>query len=162
MLHSRNILVAVDFSAPSRVAFELACEFAEQFGAALHVLHVRAASPEDALVGGPFTVRTFEDYARQTISQMDVFLGDTSRHCFPVVSAFRNGRPAEEIVDYATNHDMGLIVIGTHGHTGMKHLLLGSVAEEVVRTAKCNVLTAHERDRERFRMTALSRQTQTV
>jgi nucleotide-binding universal stress UspA family protein len=53
------------------------------------------------------------------------------------------GFPVEEIMKYAADHDIDLIVVGTHGHTGLSHLLLGSVAEKLVRLATCPVLTVH-------------------
>jgi nucleotide-binding universal stress UspA family protein/nitroimidazol reductase NimA-like FMN-containing flavoprotein (pyridoxamine 5'-phosphate oxidase superfamily) len=116
----RKILVATDFSEPSADAITVAHDYARRDGAALHLLHVKrpgeAEPPE----------------VRRLASEMgaDVRL----------VSAVRVGTPAVEIVRYAEDHGIDLIVVGGHGRTGITDVLLGSVAERVARTAPCPVL----------------------
>lgn len=150
MITCNSILVPVDFSGPSRAAFELACDYADQFGAALHVLHIQHFKREEAEIGGELCVRTYDQLVANTKQRLDHFIGDTTKNCFPITSVITDGAPAEEIVWYARTNQIDLIVIGTHGHSGFKRLVLGSVAEEVVRTATCDVLTAREHCVDRY------------
>ena len=156
MIHCNNIVVPVDFSAPSRAAFDHACEFAEQFGAALHVVHVRHLNRADAEFGGDAVVQTFDEFAQETERQMTEFLGDTGAFCFPVEPVFRDGKPVDEIVRYADDIGADMIIIGTHGRSGLMHIVMGSVAEGVIRNARCDVLTVHQREHDRHQSTALS------
>ncbi len=117
------ILFATDLSGCSGPAARLAAEFARRLDARLHVLHVRAtstATPQPAL------------------ERLAAELGPAGS----VVTAVETGPPvADKIVDYAGRHGVELIVVGTHGRTGVSRALLGSVAERVVRTSTCPVLT---------------------
>jgi nucleotide-binding universal stress UspA family protein len=133
MITIRNILVPVDFSECSRVALEKAYAYADQFGAALHVLHVHA--------DGGFGTNI--DDARQ---RFDQFIGDTSEHCFPVVRTFKTGSPTSAICTEAADIQADIIIMGTHGAQITEQRILGSVAEHVVRKALCDVLTVHERE----------------
>jgi universal stress protein A len=120
----RNILFATDFSSASRPAGESAAAFARHFGGRLHVLHVVP----------PVTDPTPAPGALQAVAaELDGGLA--------VVTAIASGRVARHIVEYAQRNDIDLIVIGTHGRTGVSHALLGSVAEAVMRRARCRVLT---------------------
>ena len=118
----REILVATDFSETSEAAVRVAHSYAKAFGARLHVLHV-----------------TWPDEQGLTdlFSALKAELGTT----VPLVVASHRGDEAEEIVNYAKQRGIDLIVLGTHGRTGFSRALLGSVAERVVRTAPCPVLT---------------------
>ena len=131
-----RVLVAIDFNDSSGAALEYARMCARTFGAALHVMHVL---PNDFLrpaVGDP---RAIEDAARKRLC--DLFTRE-DRQQLPVVPVVeRSDEPADEIVSYARLHDMHLIVMGTHGRSGVAHLAMGSVAEKVVRAAPCPVLT---------------------
>ena len=118
----REVLVATDFSTASEVAVRVAHGYAKTFGARLHVLHV--AWPDERGLTGLF-------------ARLRTELGSA----VPVVIATVGGDEAEEIVRYAHQHAVDLIVLGTHGRTGFSRALLGSVAERVVRTAPCPVLT---------------------
>jgi nucleotide-binding universal stress UspA family protein len=118
----REILVATDFSDASEPAVRVARDYATQFGARVHLVHVAPPGrPEPAgRLGGLAT--TFAPNA-------------------VVVRNLPGHSPAPEIVRYAKEHAIDLIVLGTHGRTGVTRALLGSVAEHVVRTAGCPVLT---------------------
>jgi len=118
----RSVLLATDFSPCSESATDVAAELARVFGARLHVLHV--AGPHDTALS-----RDLQQVAER-LSEVPARL-----------LAVEVGPPAREIVAYAAQHDVDLIVMGTHGRTGLTHLIRGSVAEEVLRTAGCNVLT---------------------
>ena len=118
----REILVATDFSDAAEAAVRVAHAYARAFGARLHVFHV-AWPDEHGLT------RLFADLVANLGSGV------------PVVVASQRGDAAEEIVRYAKGHNVHLIVLGTHGRTGVSRVLMGSVAERVIRTAPCPVLT---------------------
>jgi len=143
MIRLHTILCPIDFSECSRFAFEQACEYADQFGAALHILNVHPAnvfgdgsdSPDSAIM----------DHREHADSQMDQFLGDTTGHCFPVVRTSVAGVPSKAICEHAGRINADLVVMGTHGDEANRKRLIGSVAEHVVRMSPCDVLTVHER-----------------
>jgi len=125
----RNILVATDFSPCSDQAVRAALALARHFGARLHLLHVvpRAAEREAAL------------------DRLGAF-AEAHVEGVPFTAAVAAGRPAPEIVQHAERERVDLIVVGTHGRTGLAHVVMGSVAEAVVRTAPCQVLTIRLRE----------------
>ena len=138
----RRLLFPTDFSEPAREAQRYAIALAEKFGAELHALNV---VPE-------FIMPATDTYAAWTLPeggmkaqieaaerQLESAIGAVGQS----VRAVKVGFPVEEIMKYATDHEIDLIVVGTHGHTGLSHLLLGSVAEKLVRLATCPVLTVH-------------------
>ncbi|MFQ5731537.1 MAG: universal stress protein [Planctomycetaceae bacterium] len=142
MIPIRRILVPTDFSKFSESALRYGCEFADRFDAELHVLHV----VWNPLPPGPEnwgrTLHEYDDDIREAagrdLQKLDVApLSDRDR----VLSSVRVGVPMPEIILYARAKDVDLIVIGTHGRTGLPHVLMGSVAEKVVRKAPCPVLT---------------------
>jgi nucleotide-binding universal stress UspA family protein len=120
----REVLFATDFSEPARLAGRTAAELARHFGARLHVVHVVP----------PVTDPT---PAPEGLRAAAVELGTG----LSIVTAIVSGRVASQVVDYARRHAVDLIVLGTHGRTGVSHAILGSVAEAVVRRASCPVLT---------------------
>jgi nucleotide-binding universal stress UspA family protein len=120
----RTILFATDFSAVSRTAGHTAADFARHFSARLHVLHV---------VPPAFEVETSRAALAEAVAALGPILAPTVKTVA--------GLAAREIVAYAGAHGVDLIVMGTHGRTGVSHALLGSVAEAVVRRARCPVLT---------------------
>lgn len=142
----RRILFPTDFSEPAKYAQGYATELARQFSADLHLLHVLPEltlplpdSP-DSWTTPDFALKSHLDAARQQLAQglpADLLGGER------VIQIATVGIAVQEIVKYATDHEIDLIVVGTHGRTGLVHLLLGSVAEKVVRLAPCPVLTVH-------------------
>jgi len=131
------ILHPTDFSDHSRGAFGVACALARDYGARLVLLHV-AAPP--ALDYGEWAVES-RDEAHQhglleTLHQVQV--PDPTIH---VEYRLREGDPVAGVLDEAHESKADLIVMGTHGRTGLGRLLMGSVAEEVARSAVCPVLT---------------------
>ena len=120
----KKILAATDFSAPSNKALEAALALAQHFGARLHVLHVAA----DAL-------------AQQTAQAKLESLTAEAFEGVHMVRAMSVGQAAPEIVRYAEREKIDVIVLGTHGRSGLARILMGSVAEAVVRAAPCQVLT---------------------
>jgi nucleotide-binding universal stress UspA family protein len=120
----RDVLFATDFSEASRLAGRTAADIARHFKARLHVLHVVPPVTDPAPAPGAL---------RAAVAELEDGLS--------IVTAVVSGRVASQIVDYARRHAIDLIVLGTHGRTGVSHALLGSVAEAVTRRARCRVLT---------------------
>lgn len=123
----RRILVTTDFSHYSVAAFEYAFSLADIHNADVHVLHVAEAGSSGQ-----------EEAARKCMQNFIVANVDEFQN---VVRAVRTGVPHEEIARYAKECEVDLIVIATHGRTGLAHVLMGSVAEKVVRRAAVPVLT---------------------
>lgn len=127
-----RILVPTDFSPCSLHALRHAEEMARRFGAELTLLHVSdPLSGSDLPGAGELSGRREIDRALVLLRERD----------YRVRGVLRRGHPADEIVQAAAAERADLIVIGTHGRTGLKHALMGSVAEGVVRKAPCPVLT---------------------
>jgi universal stress protein A len=137
-----RILAPSDFSEASDAALEYARLLAQRFGASLHLLHVLN---EPILVEG-LAAEAFINASPTTRTAMvDEAQAHLNRRAAATASAdVVFGYPAPAIVERATRLDVDLIVMGSHGRTGLAHLLLGSVAEMVVRTAPCPVLTVRQ------------------
>ncbi len=130
----KRILVATDFGLQSDNALQYGRALARTFGAALHLLHVRENSFLKATPADPETLRA----ATLRILDQRLTADDRQRGGHAVLET--SDRPAEAIVHYAAEHRIDLIIMGTHGREGFAHLLMGSVAETVVRSAPCPVL----------------------
>ena len=138
-----RILVPTDFSDTADVALTYAKTLAGRLNASLHVIHVLA----DPYVVTPFDVatpmepeirkRTLEDVRACLLKRLDA----EEEQRFRGTRAIVTGLAAKQIAQYAADHSIDLIVMGTHGRRGVAHLLLGSVAEHVGRIAPCPVLT---------------------
>jgi nucleotide-binding universal stress UspA family protein len=142
----KKILVPVDFSPFSEAALGYAGMLADKFGATLHLFHVWEAPaflPPETIVGSAETGQTLAALAHQqafeSIDAMARAAKDRGLEIAAREVAF--GAPARTIVGHAEQNGHDLIVVGTHGRTGLMHVLLGSVAERVVRFARCPVLT---------------------
>jgi nucleotide-binding universal stress UspA family protein len=151
MIDLRRILVPTDFSKHSRNALAYGAAFAEKFGAELHLLHVvqdLAVFIPDAVTGVPPTTPPVEQLtaaAQEALAQM------VREQPLPGVTPLtdvREGTPFYEIIRFAREKDIDLIVMGTHGRSGLAHVLLGSVTEKVVRKAPCPVLTVRDPEHE--------------
>ena len=142
-----RILVPTDFSAPSDAVLACARRLAAQFGSSLHLLHVLDDLTTDRAFGSEFSLGNAPDVRAAQLKDAQERLvhraiADDSR-VHPTIEVLF-GRSAEAIVDAAASGNFELIVMGTHGRSGVAHLLMGSVAERVIRTASCPVLTLHE------------------
>ncbi len=143
MKEIRKILVPVDFSENSPQLLQDAAVFAEKFGASLAVV---------------FVVQSFEDYSgffiphipitqfeeelfRGATDKMTKFLAENLKPGIPCEQKVLQGDVAEKLVEYAAANDISLIIMTTHGYKGLEKVLFGSVAERVVKTAPCPVLT---------------------
>ena len=141
-----HILVPTDFSNTADVALTYAKTLADQLNASLHVIHVLA----DPYVVTPFDVptpmepeirqHTLEDVRACLLERLDA----DEEQRFRGTRAIVRGLAAKQIAQYAADHSIDLIVMGTHGRRGVAHLLLGSVAEHVGRIAPCPVLTVRD------------------
>jgi nucleotide-binding universal stress UspA family protein len=134
----RRICCAVDFSEPSRVALDEATELARQLHAELLLVHVRqrsAFAASDVPFAPPGHGGGTDD-AEQLLQAWT----QRAQSAAPTTSVELRGHPAQEIVRLAREFACDLVVIGTHGRTGVRRAALGSVAEEVVRTGPCPVL----------------------
>lgn len=143
MIELRNILLPTDFSEPSLKATEYALSLAHRFDASLHLLHVI----EDPVVYLPMfesyplpSRQQFETYAQD---RLENWIADDDGEGLKIELHWRHGNPHIETIDYADDNRIDLIILGTHGRGAAAHLILGSVAEKVVRNAPCPVLTVH-------------------
>src|SRR5688572_29755748 len=137
-----RILVPTDFSAPSEVALAYGRTMADKFDAALHLLHI-AENPFLRAVS--VDRRSLEEAATRWLQER---LTDNDRRRGAVAIVEHSDEPADEILRYAMSADIDLIVMGTHGRTGLARVVLGSVAEAVVRAASCPVLTVRSTESE--------------
>ena len=142
-----SICCPVDFSETSRVALEEAAELSRRFEARLTLLHVfepPGASAELMVSPPEFFDQTMKELERK----LDLWKAEAERHgAKPVRAQVATGAPATEIVRFAATAGCDLVVMGTHGRRGLPHLVLGSVAERVVREAACPVLVVRPRSR---------------
>ena len=151
MILLKNILVATDFGEASDAALCYGRDLARTYGATLHVLHVAENlvvpyATDGALALLPQLQTDIDEAARKRMAGLVTDEDRTMLHAKPVVLASFN--TAEAIVEYAKAYNVDVIVMGTHGWGGFTHLLMGSVAERVVRTAPCPVLTVRHPEHE--------------
>jgi universal stress protein A len=141
----KRILVPVDFSKASLHALDYARSFAEPFHAALLIVHVVEpiyyATPVDMYAASPNVAMLVEEQRRMATAHLDRLSADLTKKGQPHRTVLKSGAPAQSIIDTARSAKADLIIMATHGRTGLAHMFLGSVAERVVRTAACPVLT---------------------
>jgi len=152
MIALKKILVATDFSQPSEAALAYGRELARTFGASLTVLHIvdniltRAYGSDGFVLADPELQREIETSAQR---QVDAVLFDEDRKMLGAVGlVITSNSPSAAIVTYARDASVDLIVMGTHGRGAIAQLLMGSVAERVVRIAPCPVLTVRHPEHE--------------
>ena len=152
MIRLKQILVATDFSEPSDAALNYGRELARAFGAHLQILNVvdnltaTMVGPEGYIGNLTEMQRDVEEAARKKLAAV---ISNQDRREFgakPIL--LTSSTPAFAIVSHAKEADIDLIVMGTHGRGGFGHLLMGSVAEKVVRSAPCPVLTVRHPEHE--------------
>jgi nucleotide-binding universal stress UspA family protein len=163
MIAIKDVLVPIDFSPGSDTALTYGREFARTFGATLHTLH----AVEDVYVqlmmaggaiGGTAAAEIQRDLENAAQGRLDALIRDDDRRELRAQTAIRTGvAAAQAIVDYAQEKAIDLVVIGTHGRGGMAHVMMGSVAEKVVRTAPCPVLAVRSPEHDFVRPDASQR-----
>ena len=145
MFKIKNILMPTDFSKLSLSAAEYATELSEQYGAKIHLLHVLEKTPPILTIHSldlseKKIIQALEEEAKISLKKaLDKVKGEKN---IEVESVIRKGIDYEEIIKYAEEKKIDLIVIATHGRTGILHTLLGSVAEKVIRYSKKPVLVS--------------------
>ncbi len=145
MISLKRILMATDFSDYSKEALDYAVYLAKTIGADLYLLHVYEI-PMLVLPGETLSVRTevyewLADLKEGAAKSLEAQADKVRRLGVQVHPILKEGRPFREILNIAQEISADLIVLGTHGRTGLPHVLLGSVAERVVRKASCPVFT---------------------
>ena len=141
----KNIMVPIDFSDYSKNALRYAAQFAKSFNAKLYLIYVVEPMiyPADFSMGQvaiPSADMDLQGRAEEELQKLAAEIGNS----LEVEAIIKTGKPFFEINDAAKEKDIDLIIIATHGHTGVEHLLFGSTAEKVVRKAPCPVLTLRE------------------
>jgi nucleotide-binding universal stress UspA family protein len=144
MLPLKKIVCPTDFSEPAYEVFKIARELATQFSAEMLLVHV--VSPLPMMHGGaaptgfhiPTVLEELQESAKNSLEKirLEKLPGDIRAQTFVI-----HGRPAHEIVQLAEKEKADIIVIATHGESGWQRFVFGSVAEKVVRSAECPVLT---------------------
>ena len=147
----KKICCPIDFSEPSRLALQVAADLCNVFGAELTLFHSYQLPgytlPEGSVVASPKMLQELADQAEAHLAEWkNIAEGMGARN---VKTAKGVGDPAMEVVEFAREGQFDLLVVGTHGRTGLRHAILGSTAERVVRRALCPVLTVHPESKAR-------------
>jgi nucleotide-binding universal stress UspA family protein len=138
-----HILVPTDFSEFSKQALKSALDLAQTFGAKLLLLHVVEPPPYpiEGLVPSQLGANLLADLERQASNELAALLPEAQGLQVEIARRVSIGIPYRKIVEVAAEEKIDLIVMTTHGRTGITHMVMGSVAERVVRTAPCPVLS---------------------
>jgi nucleotide-binding universal stress UspA family protein len=147
MARWKRFCCAVDFSEPSRVAMREAAELAQRFGGELELLHVHPLAPPAVELGVLQPADVLETVLRElqgTLARwQEESAGILGR---PVGGTVVTGIAADDIVRFVRDRGIDVVVVGSHGRKGLARLLLGSVAERVVREAPCAVVVSRHRE----------------
>ena len=142
----KKVLVPIDFSDYSKSSLRYAVNFAKKFDAEIYLIYVvePVIYPPDFSMGQiaiPSVNNEWDERAREELKKLaKTEIPDGVK----VKTILKNGKPFMEIIDTASEENIDLIIIATHGHSGVEHILFGSTAEKVVRKAPCPVLTLRE------------------
>ena len=142
MINLKRILVPTDFSECSDAAVRYGLELARKFGATVHLLHVIQDPATQPWAAEGYVVpvlEALEEWQKDAQKRLEASIPEADRAKAIVWCVIAS--PFPEILRYATANDIDLIVMGTHGRGGVSHMVLGSIAEKVVRRAPCPVLT---------------------
>jgi nucleotide-binding universal stress UspA family protein len=144
----RHILAPTDFSEYSKKAVASALELAKKFGAKLTILHVIELPPYpvEGYVPPSLSQTFMDDMERQATTDLAQLIPEAEAAGVQVARLVAVGTPYRKIIDMAEAEHIDLIVMATAGRTGFSHLIMGSIAERVVRTASCPVLTIRPRE----------------
>ena len=159
MIQLKHVLVATDFSPASEVALGYGRELARSFKATLHVIHVvdelaaHVMSPNSASLNMGHLQVALE---KEGSVALEALLTDEDRKTIGARATLVTAHnPAAAILSYASENVVDVIIVGTHGRSGLAHVLMGSVAEKIVRSAPCPVLTVRHPEHEFLRPDAL-------
>ena len=144
-LKIKKILVPTDFSSAAKNALAYASDIAKQFGAKITVLHVVEPMPTSDFSAYPLAL-PLDEMLKENKRSLDRFARHELDEKLLQGTRLSVGRPFREITAAARSLNADLIIIATHGHTGLAHAILGSTAERVVRYSPCPVLTVREKE----------------
>lgn len=139
----RSILVPIDFSVHSKNALKYAVPLAEKFGASLHLVYVVEPTiyPADLGFGQVVLPGVEEELREKGEGELEALMHREIGQRLKATAAVRTGNPHQEILREAEEKGVDLIVVATHGHSGVEHMLFGSTADRIVRRSKVPVLT---------------------
>jgi len=142
----KKILVPIDFSDYSKKALKYTIDFAKQFNAEIILVYViePLMYPADLSMGQMVIPQSTVDLGEKSKAELEVLAKNEIGDLLNFDTIVKTGKPFIEIIETAAETDSDLIIISTHGHTGVEHLLFGSTSEKVVRKAPCPVLTLRE------------------
>lgn len=143
----KNIVVPIDFSEESRRVLKYAVPLAEKFGAKITLVHVVEPKiyPENIVIPAEMEEMNIR-LVRSGREMLDALRRDAVKPETDSETIVVIGKPYQQIIETARKHNADMIIISTHGYTGLKHALIGSTAERVVRYAECPVLTVRGRE----------------
>lgn len=146
VIRIHSILVPTDFSEASERAVDYAADLAKKFGAKVTMIYVDDLNySEIGMFGIVDADRLRQETKARASDKLERLMGEFIPEGSRGDTVVAEGKPGVEIVEYAAKSDADLLVVSTHGHTGLSHMLLGSTAEYVVRRAPCPVLSVHDR-----------------
>ncbi len=142
----KKILVPIDFSDYSKSSLKYAVNFVKKFNAEIQLVYVvePVIYPPDFSMGQIAIPSVDLEMDKRAIEELDKLAEKNIPRELKVKTIVKTGKPFLEIIDTAIEENIDLIIIATHGHTGVEHILFGSTAEKVVRKAPCPVLTLRE------------------
>ncbi|MDZ7288430.1 MAG: universal stress protein [candidate division KSB1 bacterium] len=145
-----NILVPIDFSPYSQKALRYGRTLALLFEATLHVLHVvdQPVHPAHYGLGDDLLLHLNPDVQRRSREEMELLVSQLGPETVPCQTHVREGRAYGEIVKFTETHECDLVVMGTHGLSGLEHFLLGGTTEKVMRHVSCPVLAVKLKERD--------------
>lgn len=145
-LKINKILVPIDFSDYSKSSLRYASGFAQHFGASLILIYVvePIIYPPDFSMGQIAIPTPDIEMDKRAAEELDKLVEKDIPKDLTIKKIIKTGKPFVEIIETASDEDVDLIIIATHGHSGVEHILFGSTAEKVVRKAPCPVLTLRE------------------
>ncbi|MGA7160104.1 MAG: universal stress protein [Bacteroidota bacterium] len=146
----RKILVPIDFSDYSKKALHYAIPFAQQFKASIYLLYVVEPTiyPADFSFGQIGMPNVENELRAKGEQELQELITNEVRGAVPAEAFVKVGLPFVEVVSFAKDEKVELIIVATHGHTGVEHVLFGSTAEKIVRKAPCPVLVVRSDERD--------------
>ena len=136
----QKIIVPVDLTGSTEKLVRYAIYMAEKLAAVINFVHVVADYPGDAMIGSPFAQEYKDKVISVSEAKMEALVQESQEKCPGCAGQVIYGDPVDQIIDFANTNNADLIIIGTHGAKGLEKILLGSVAERVLKRAHCPVL----------------------
>ncbi len=142
----KKVLVPIDFSDYSKSALNYAADFAKKFNAGIILIYVvePVIYPPDFSMGQIAIPSINTEWDMKAKEELDKLAKTEIPDAITVNTVVKTGKPFMEIIETASEEDVDMIIIASHGHSGMEHILFGSTAEKVVRKAPCSVLTVKD------------------